>query len=73
MKKPNLAQIVGQAMRERRTALGLSQDDFADRIDMHRAYYGSIERGQKNVTLPTLRRVAIGLGVTMSDLLRGID
>jgi transcriptional regulator with XRE-family HTH domain len=73
MKKLNLAQSVGQAMKRHRTAMGLSQDLFADRIQMHRAYYSAIERGEKNVTLPTLRRVAVGLGLTMSDLLRGID
>jgi transcriptional regulator with XRE-family HTH domain len=73
MKKQNLAQRLGQSIRERRLALGYSQDDFADRIDMHRAYYGIIERGVKNVTLPTLHRVAVGLGITMSELLRGID
>jgi transcriptional regulator with XRE-family HTH domain len=73
MKKPKLAQRVGQAMRRRRADLGLSQDLFADRIQMHRAYYSAIERGEKNVTLPTLLRVAVGLGVSMSELLRGVD
>lgn len=52
--------------------MGPSQDLFADRIQMHSAYYSAIERGEKNVTLPTLRRVAIGLGVTMSELLKGV-
>ena len=72
MKKPTLAQRVGQAMRSHRTDMGLSQDLFADRIQMHRAYYSAIERGEKNVTLPTLQRVAVGLGVSISELLRGI-
>ena len=72
MKKPTLAQLVGQTIRRHRTDIGLSQDLFADRILMHRAYYSAIERGEKNVTLPTLRRVAIGLGVTMSELLKGV-
>lgn len=53
--------------------MGLSQDLFADRIRMHRAQYAVLERGEKNITLPTLLRVAQGLGVSMSDLLRGID
>ena len=64
MKKPTLARLVGQAMRRHRTDMGLSQDLFADRIQMHRAYYSAIERGEKNVTLPTLLRVAIGLGLS---------
>ncbi|EED39740.1 helix-turn-helix domain-containing protein [Stenotrophomonas sp. LGBM10] len=36
---------------------------------MHRAYYSKIERGEKNVTLATLERVANGLEKTMSELL----
>jgi transcriptional regulator with XRE-family HTH domain len=64
---------VGQSLRTQRRALGLSQDDFADRIHMHRAYYSAIERGEKNITLSTLYRVAKGLGVSMSNLLKGID
>lgn len=50
----------------------MSQDQFADHIDMHRAYYAAIERGEKNVTLKTLKRVADGLRVTMSEIMRDI-
>ena len=63
---------VGRAIRARREAAGKSQDQFADEIDMHRAYYAAIERGEKNVTLRTLRRVTEGLRVRMSDILRDI-
>jgi transcriptional regulator with XRE-family HTH domain len=73
MKELNVATRVGQAMRDARKSLELSQDDFADHIDMHRAYYGAIERGEKNITLQTLHRVATGLGTTMAELLEGID
>ncbi len=61
---------IGAAIRARRLELGFSQDTFADAISMHRAYYGSIERGVRNLTLPTLWRVAKGLKVKPSDLLR---
>ena len=73
MKKTSLAKVVGKAIRARREATGLSQDRFADVIDMHRAYFAAIERGEKNVTLPTLERVAKGLQIRMADLLRDID
>ncbi len=72
-KKIPLASKLGQAIRARRLAIQLSQDDFADRIHMHRAYYSAIERGEKNITLATLHRVAKGLGVTMSSLLTDVD
>ena len=70
MAKHSMAILLGRAVRARREAAGVSQDQFADRIDMHRAYYAAIERGEKNVTLPTLKRVAEGLRVPMSELLR---
>ncbi len=73
MKKSPLATQVGDALRARRQAMSLSQDDFADRIHMHRAYYSAIERGEKNITLATLHRVAAGLGVSMSKLLADVD
>ncbi len=61
---------LGVAIRERRSLLEISQESFADRIGMHRAYYSSIERGERNLTLETLGRVAQGLGVPPSQLLR---
>jgi transcriptional regulator with XRE-family HTH domain len=72
MAKQSVAIQVGRALRARREAAGLSQDQFADHIDMHRAYYAAIERGEKNITLSTLKRLTDGLRVAMSDILRDI-
>jgi len=69
MDESALARRLGAAVRKHRTALGLSQDSFADTIGMHRAYYSSIERGERNMTLATLWRVARGLSVKASELL----
>lgn len=68
-----VATKLGKALRARRVEMGLSQDDFADRIQMHRAYYSAIERGEKNITLATLHRVAVGLQLRMSELLAQVD
>jgi transcriptional regulator with XRE-family HTH domain len=73
MKKTSLAVRLGRAIRARREAMHVSQDKLADRIKMHRAYYSAIERGEKNVTLPTLLRIAEGLGVRMADILGDLD
>lgn len=62
--------LIGKAIRARRQALGLSQDQFADKIGMHRAYFGALERGKWNITVQTLIRVADGLGITASTILR---
>ncbi|KZC23992.1 transcriptional regulator [Rhodanobacter thiooxydans] len=73
MTKPTpLAVRLGQVLRVHRQAAKLSQDDFADRIKMHRAYYSAIERGEKNITLVTLHRIAEGFGVNMSALLTDV-
>jgi transcriptional regulator with XRE-family HTH domain len=42
----------------------------ADRIEMHRAYYGALENGKKNLQLSTLERVCEGLGVAMSEVIQ---
>ena len=62
--------LIGKAIRARRQALGLSQDQFADKIGMHRAYFGALERGKWNITILTLIRVAQGLGVSAATLVR---
>lgn len=69
MAKHSIAVQLGRALRARRQATGMSQDGFADHIEMHRAYYAAIERGEKNVTLRTLKRVADGLRLPMSRIL----
>jgi transcriptional regulator with XRE-family HTH domain len=48
----------------------VSQEAFADLIEMHRAYYSAIERGERNLTVGILHRVAKGLGARMADLMR---
>ncbi|MBT2117796.1 helix-turn-helix transcriptional regulator [Dyella sp. LX-66] len=64
---------LGLTIRARRESMGYSQDTFADAIGMHRAYYASIERGKRNLTLSTLVRVAQGLGIRPSKLLDQAD
>jgi transcriptional regulator with XRE-family HTH domain len=70
MDQATLQKNLGAALRERRKALGYSsQESFADAIAMHRAYYSTIERGARNVTLETAARLAAGLGMKLSELL----
>ncbi|AGG90927.1 MULTISPECIES: helix-turn-helix domain-containing protein [Rhodanobacter] len=69
MDKVTLQTKLGTAVRERRQALEYSQDTFADAIGMHRAYYSAIERGERNVTLATLAKVAEGLDMPIAALM----
>ncbi|TDE13567.1 helix-turn-helix domain-containing protein [Jiangella asiatica] len=59
----------GRRVRELRKELGLSQEELADRADLHRTYVGSIERGERNVALINIHRLAKALGVPPGDLL----
>lgn len=59
---------LARVIRNRREALSVSQEAFADLIHMHRTYYSAIERGERNVTVQTLEKVAKGLKVRVSEL-----
>ena len=62
----------GRRVRERRTALGLSQEGFAAKCDLDRTYISDIERGKRNVGLRNIQVIAEVLGVTISDLMDGV-
>jgi DNA-binding XRE family transcriptional regulator len=61
---------LGDAVRKRRLSLELSQEELAERIDCHRNYVGSVERGEQNVTIDMLMRFTKALGCTLGDLVR---
>lgn len=48
---------------------GLSQEKFAEMCDIHRTYIGAVERGEKSPTLVTMKKIANGLGMNLSELL----
>lgn len=48
--------------------MSVSQEAFADRLGLHRTYYSAIERGERNITLNTLGRIADGLEVKLSTI-----
>ena len=60
----------GRAVREVRVERTYSQEGFAKHIGLDRSYYGAIERGEFNVSLDTMVKLAAGLETTVSQLLR---
>jgi transcriptional regulator with XRE-family HTH domain len=54
----DLQRIVGQILRAYRMARSLSQEAFADVLGVHRTYMGGIERGERNLTLKSVERIA---------------
>jgi transcriptional regulator with XRE-family HTH domain len=61
---------LGGQVRTRRLAAGLSQEALADKAQLHRTYIGTIERGERNLSLSNLYALADALGVGPSELLR---
>ena len=54
----DLQRTVGRNIRVYREAKGVSQEAFADGLEVHRTYMGGIERGERNLTLRSLERLA---------------
>jgi len=59
----DLQKRVGENLRAYRLEIGLSQEAFADRLGVHRTYMGGVERGERNLTLRSLERIAERVGV----------
>lgn len=58
----------GKRVRELRKAQGLSQEAFADAAGLHRTYIGAIERGEQNVSLDNIHKLAKALRIKISSL-----
>jgi transcriptional regulator with XRE-family HTH domain len=69
MRAVNLNLIVARNVRRIRLRRGMSQEQLAEECGLHRTYIGAIERGERNITLATLSRVALALQVDPQDLL----
>lgn len=62
----------GQRLRELRNAKGLSQEAFAAACGLDRTYISGIERGRRNVSLRNIEVIADALGVSLSELMKGL-
>lgn len=66
----DLQRIAGVNIRAYRKSLGLSQEELADTLGVHRTYMGGVERGERNLTLQSLERLAERMKVDPVTLLR---
>lgn len=65
-----LVTVFATNVRRRRLELGLSQEELAERAGIHRTYVGMLERGEKNVTIYNIERIAAALNVSPASLLQ---
>ena len=66
----DLQRTVGLNLRAYRAERGLSQEAFADVVGVHRTYMGGLERGERNLTLKSVERIAAQLGLDPLQLMR---
>jgi transcriptional regulator with XRE-family HTH domain len=64
--------LVGMRIRELRRAKGISQEALADEAGVHRTYMGSVERGERNISLDNIVRIAKALRAQPYELLKDI-
>ncbi|HVM41469.1 MAG TPA: helix-turn-helix transcriptional regulator [Acidimicrobiia bacterium] len=62
----------GDRVRQRRQELGLSQEALGQRAGLHPTYIGGIERGERNLSLHNILKVARALEIDAGELMRGL-
>ncbi|RTE02763.1 helix-turn-helix domain-containing protein [Paenibacillus whitsoniae] len=72
-KKNDFQVLVGAKIRVVRKSKGLSQKELADRADLIDTYVGSVERGERNVSLQSLGKIAGALGISPEELFQFQD
>ncbi len=65
-----MLKVIGQKLRKARLARGWSQKQVSFECGLHRTYVGAVERGERNMTVTSLRKLAVVLGVKLTALCR---
>jgi transcriptional regulator with XRE-family HTH domain len=65
---PDPRKPLGKAIKKYRLAVGLTQEQLAEKADLHWTYISGIERGVRNVSIVKLAKIAVGLRVRIRDL-----
>lgn len=63
----------GKTLRRLRKNQGVSQEAFADRCDLHRTYISDVERGERNISLENIEKIAKVLNIQISELFREVE
>lgn len=71
-RRGDILERFGQRVRELRSQQGYSQEGFAAACELDRTYMGGIERGERNLALRNIHRIAQTLGITLSELTEGL-
>lgn len=69
----NILEKFGKRIKLLRNEAKISQEELASISGLHRTYIGMIERGEKNITLKNIEKIAISLNIDISELLKDIN
>ncbi|NJM96342.1 MAG: helix-turn-helix transcriptional regulator [Phormidesmis sp. RL_2_1] len=70
MSSPKARKVFAKRLRQLRQSKELSQEALADLAGLHRTYIGSVERGERNISIDNMEVLAKALKVDITDLLR---
>jgi transcriptional regulator with XRE-family HTH domain len=65
-----LKKIFSNNVRKYRTKQNLSQEELAEKAGLHRTYIGSVERGERNITINAMEKICIALEMSIIDLFK---
>lgn len=68
-----LLKAFSRSVRELREKQGISQEELADRSGLHRTYISNLERAEVNVSLKNIKKLAHGLGISMTSLVDHVE
>jgi len=69
----DLLKKFGQVIREIRTGKNLSQEAFADLCNLDRTYIGGVERGERNISIANISKIANALEISISEIFKRIE
>ena len=64
----DIQKVIGNRLRDLRRKKGLSQEKLGWKAKLHYTYIGAIERGEKNVSIVTIGKIAKGLGISVNEI-----
>ena len=71
--RPDVRERFGTAVKFRREALEITQEELAERAGIHRTYLSDVERGTRNLSLVNVEKLAIALEISMSELFAAVE
>lgn len=71
--KQKLLNQFGKVIQELRINIGYSQEKLGEKANLHRTYIGMIERGEKNISLLNIKKIASALNISLVELFKKLE